>query len=799
MFVCPPRSVPRHETFAQRYAEDDVCYAAMYSAHCPYAESNSGVLREYENIAVPRGKIRLAGDADYRGEVFLAEGHGSVRIDCWTMSSVRIAIHADAPDRLVLNQNYFRGWKAVCRREQGPAARQTAQRNDEGLVSLPVEPGDVEVEFYYLPDSFLVGSLVSGLTLFGCLGLIVAAGRGGRMTDVLRPLAAAAAWRKRWSRSRGAVFLVWAVVLNLPLLLCRPGALAGTTPLVRSLAINLVLLVVPGLPWTRVLVVRGWLGRESWAAVVGLSCAAWVLCVAIAHVVGYAPSARMIWYAMAVVTNAGLICLAAARVPGERPAQVPGLNVRRLTGLLLFAAAYMAYFFGATRIVPDMEDHDYETQGTAYGLLTHLKPMLLTDRHTTYYFAHPPLLHACVAGSFLAWGELESLKPYDEAWQRVHAAGLGELNRPPVEQFQRLPRSGWLVHDGQTADPLATRHRATGVEGTDYLVDPPLPQYGRRIPVEDLEVQLLYDRYRHEPLLLPTRTPNLFFAALTVALLGQWVLRITGRGWLALAVAAAYGSSPEVFVRSCYGGYFAISQFALVEMLLAVEFWTSVRSRAAWRNALAAGGFAALACHKLVLLPAAMAAWELLRPGELFWGRVRRVLRHPAVLGFAAGTACFWLYGMTISPSVFWQDHVRTHLLDRVVHNNPLGYTNYPSVPGLWLEFSRHTGYVLLPLGLIALAMLAVRGRGRFQFSLPVIALWMLLIAVAFSLIDWRQTKHLMPLMLPLVMVPAAWAARSPVGRIVVGLALAGLVVWNLDALSALADHFDKFAITPAW
>ena len=63
--------MPPHETFAQRYATDDVRLAAMYSAHCPYAKANSGVLRDYENIAVPRGDIRLEGDPAYRGEAYL--------------------------------------------------------------------------------------------------------------------------------------------------------------------------------------------------------------------------------------------------------------------------------------------------------------------------------------------------------------------------------------------------------------------------------------------------------------------------------------------------------------------------------------------------------------------------------------------------------------------------------------------------------------------------------------------------------------------------------------------------------
>ena len=181
VFVCPPRMPQRFPTFAQRYAEDSARYSVMYSALWPYMSGNSGVLREYENIAIPRGKVRLAGQSDYRGEAYLQDGRGEAKIASWSMARVKVGLTVRAPDRLALNENYWPGWKALRRGADGRAERLPAERNADGLVSLPVRPGDAEVEFYYLPDSFLWGSGVSAATAVACLGLLlVGRGRGKR-------------------------------------------------------------------------------------------------------------------------------------------------------------------------------------------------------------------------------------------------------------------------------------------------------------------------------------------------------------------------------------------------------------------------------------------------------------------------------------------------------------------------------------------------------------------------------------------------------------------------------------------
>ncbi len=208
--------------------------------------------------------------------------------------------------------------------------------------------------------------------------------------------------------------------------------------------------------------------------------------------------------------------------------------------------------------------------------------------------------------------------------------------------------------------------------------------------------------------------------------------------------------------------------------------------------------------------------WEAIRlPRLSIAASCLRPLRHPVVLGFAAGTLLYWGYGLSINAAAFWQDHVHSHFLDRIMHVDPFHYSGYPSPLGLWREFCEHTGYLLLrghkiylllPLGIISIAALAWRflehGKGllpNIRALLPVWLLWSVLLSVAFTWIDWRQTKHLGPLLLLLVMAPAAWAGTGRAARLVVTLCMVALLLWNRDTLSALIADFASFRPSPDW
>lgn len=827
IFACPRRDLPPHEEFAQRFADDDaVRHPSMYSAHYPYLRSNSGVIREYENIAVERGKVRITADPDYCGEAYLEDSRGTAEILDWSMSRVRVCLDVKARDRLVLNQNYFEGWKVIRRGEQGTAEKMPAQPSPDGLVSIGVRPGDEEIEFYYLPDRFVQGALVSGLTLLGCLGLLLAGGRRG--WESRKSARAAAAVFRRCSsvlRSPAVGYLAFAVALNVPFLICHPGrTLVGAPPcswlseLVRSLAVNVVLFLAPGLPLVGAMIGRGWLRRLHLLWVIVVSFAVFAAVLTVAHLAGLPLQGSTVWNGTWIFTNLGMVVNVALRGP---PAW--GIRLREdrwRVGGPLFAVAYLMFFFGATRVVPPMRDHDFDMQAPAYSLLVRFTPEAVNDRGLLYQFARPLLLNFYDAASFLYFNQFDYLARFDIATRRVRRAESGVAVEPVVTEFCCFTPTH-LGRDRGRDEIGMTRHRITDVREGNYLIEPPLPKWFRRgqmqhdlrrLPAREFEVQILYDDYPHEPRRLETRTPNIFLAALSVALLGTWIDRRSGLWRLALLVSLAYATSPEVFVRFSYGGYFAIVMFALLQILLAVEQSTSDRSRVAWTSCLLAGLFAAVANNKLALLPAALVLWELARsqaggPGR----RLARAIGHPVVLGFGLGTIAFWIYGLGISPGDFWDDYVRFGLVDPIIiPYSPFGHTGYPSVPNLWKEFWEHTGYVLLPLGIVVVAALCWMNRvtgGPAQNEditvgwrrMPGLwAIWVLLTAVFFSLIDWRQTKHLMPLLLPFCFASARWAASSRTALILVSVLFTGLLAWNLGTLATLAEGFEAFPVRPA-
>jgi hypothetical protein len=412
-----------------------------------------------------------------------------------------------------------------------------------------------------------------------------------------------------------------------------------------------------------------------------------------------------------------------------------------------------------------------------------MEPLLLTDRGTHYYFAHPPLLHYYVAASFLYYGQTDDLKLYDAASQRVRAAKRGD---------DFVPFKGEVLG-----------HRVVGRLENDYVLRSPENALVRS-PIEQVELELIEDHYAMHPHRLETRTPTIFLAALTVALLGCWITRLTGRSWWGLLTGAVYATCPEVFVRSSYGGYFGISMFAAICLLWAASSWDNHREKRDFRACLLSGFFAAWANHKLVLLPFALSLSQVSRylrrrrnsNGPTAW--------HPALIGFLVGTGLFWIYGLSFSPGAFWEDHLRTHLLDRIAHVNPLGYVGYPTMLGLWKEFWENTGYVLLPVACIAFIDCAFRGvlSEKNGISTATIRSWLVWVAVTatvFTIVDWRMTKHLSVLILPLHLVIAVWVEKGRLYQWVTCVAFVAALGWNLSILHRLVTDFSSFQVTPGW
>jgi len=124
---------------------------------------NEGTLNAYEPTHFPTKAIAKT-DPNYQGEVFLT-AKGEAKISYWSPNKVVVKAKSEAEGNLVLNQNFTPNWKAVSRQYTPDGKRQVKTGKElkpyNGLVSTQVTPKDEQIVFYYLPISFIIGSVIS--------------------------------------------------------------------------------------------------------------------------------------------------------------------------------------------------------------------------------------------------------------------------------------------------------------------------------------------------------------------------------------------------------------------------------------------------------------------------------------------------------------------------------------------------------------------------------------------------------------------------------------------------------------
>jgi hypothetical protein len=144
------------------YAENDEMNYMQYQSLL----ENHGVWNCYErfmpNIAA-RPKLSFSGIeyGDYHGEAYLSSTNEQQTITYFSPN--KIIVHSNA-GLLILNQNYISGWKVEINNENAEVL------NTNGLISIPVTE-ESNVTFYYLPTAFIVGLIITMLSLFSWLFL----------------------------------------------------------------------------------------------------------------------------------------------------------------------------------------------------------------------------------------------------------------------------------------------------------------------------------------------------------------------------------------------------------------------------------------------------------------------------------------------------------------------------------------------------------------------------------------------------------------------------------------------------
>lgn len=177
-FWINPKKIKNYKTFAQRYRYMDTNNKYFHSNLYPVFLSNSGVINGYEVMQIDKGDLATTSSPAYKGEAYLANDGGSASIAEFSPNKIVVDVYAKQKDTLVLNQNYYTGWKVQ-------ASKRSAAQNFKGLIACPVGAGNQQIVFYYLPPGFLLGIFVSSVTLMILIGILCYENLGRTMHDLV--------------------------------------------------------------------------------------------------------------------------------------------------------------------------------------------------------------------------------------------------------------------------------------------------------------------------------------------------------------------------------------------------------------------------------------------------------------------------------------------------------------------------------------------------------------------------------------------------------------------------------------
>jgi hypothetical protein len=149
-FVREPLNVDKQEFTQVTGNKDNMQY--------PIFLANLGLVDCFERTkpklkAIPKFDTKtVAAYSNYIGEAYILKNNKSQEITYFSPNKIRVKTSDSGV--LVINQNYIKGWKV----DNGNI------KNVEGLIGIDVEEGE-ELNFYYLPNSFILGLIISSISL----------------------------------------------------------------------------------------------------------------------------------------------------------------------------------------------------------------------------------------------------------------------------------------------------------------------------------------------------------------------------------------------------------------------------------------------------------------------------------------------------------------------------------------------------------------------------------------------------------------------------------------------------------
>lgn len=157
-FIIPPLDIKPHKEF--------------YQTSIHYKYSNLTTMYDYPNFLRNEGKVNAyieiptkiyavpRESEGYKGEVYLQNTKGEASYAYWSPNKLIVNVNVSDEGYVVVNQNYDKGWKTKNNRKV---------ESFNGLISTKVYPEDRQITFYYLPNSFILGIVISFLTLIGII------------------------------------------------------------------------------------------------------------------------------------------------------------------------------------------------------------------------------------------------------------------------------------------------------------------------------------------------------------------------------------------------------------------------------------------------------------------------------------------------------------------------------------------------------------------------------------------------------------------------------------------------------
>lgn len=164
----PPLPTPRNQSFVQiggfpaydrngivKVQQEDYPLFRTLGAMYPAYLSNAGTVYSVESIPAPARAV-IFSDPAYRGEVYLEGTAGRASYELWSPNRLQIRVEARGDGFVVVNQNYYPGWRVK-------GGLDCEEHN--GLLAVRITPAVKNVELYYLPTSFVLGAITSLVAL----------------------------------------------------------------------------------------------------------------------------------------------------------------------------------------------------------------------------------------------------------------------------------------------------------------------------------------------------------------------------------------------------------------------------------------------------------------------------------------------------------------------------------------------------------------------------------------------------------------------------------------------------------